>query len=304
MIRQVSAIIPVRNRADLLLEAVESLIATGYPDLEILIVDDGSEDETLHRARELEMRFPSVVRMMQHGDGRNHGPGASRNLGVRAAGGEYVCFLDSDDVVLPHRFARAVRLLENDESIDAVCEPFLTDDGEGLHSGETEKGTGIIRLGAGGRWFTGTVLLRRRWFLEAGGFSERLRTCEDLVLWGKLILTARIEASGTEPVAIYRRHSGNTDVILENSLAAHLEVLQWAKNHVLDDGKKEVLLDLVWGKMLYVSDRLRRNGRHLRALRVLLATVVAYPAFVKRARFWKNLVWGGIEKGTRLRKPR
>ncbi|HYO47096.1 MAG TPA: glycosyltransferase family A protein [Gemmatimonadota bacterium] len=303
MASQVSAIIPVRNRPGFLLEAVESLIATAYPNLEILIVDDGSEDETLNCAGELERRFPAIVRTVQHGDGRNHGPGASRNLGVRAVGGKYVCFLDSDDVVLPHRFERAVRLLENDESIDAVCEPFLTDDGQRPYDVEPEKRPGLTRLGSGGRWNTDTVLLRRRCFLDVGGFSERLRTCEDLVLWGKLILSSRIEESGTEPVAIYRRHGKNTDVILENSLGAHLEVMRWAKKRDLDDGRREALLEIVWGKMLYVSDRLRRDGRPLQAMRMLLATVMAHPAYATRTGFWKNLVWGGVEKGTGLRKP-
>src|SRR5687768_16144872 len=98
MASSVSVIIPVRNRPDFLAGAVDSLIATRYPALEIVIVDDGSSDDTLVRARQMEERFPRLIRVFQHDDCGNHGPGASRNLGVRLSTGGYVSFLDSDDV--------------------------------------------------------------------------------------------------------------------------------------------------------------------------------------------------------------
>jgi glycosyltransferase involved in cell wall biosynthesis len=131
---RVSVIVPVWDRAEHLAAAVESLMGTGYPNLEIVIVDDGSKDGTLELAFELSRRFPSVVRIVRHHDGENHGPGASRNLGARVAEGEYLCFLDSDDLVLPRRFRRAVRLLESDSALDAVCEPFRWMKDKGLAS--------------------------------------------------------------------------------------------------------------------------------------------------------------------------
>ena len=124
-VTRISAIVPVHERSDLLADAVESLVATGYSDLEVLVVMDGFTRWTWERARELERRFPGVVRLLRHPDGRNRGPGASRNLGIRAATGAYVCFLDSDDVVLPHRFRTAPSMLDADPSIDGVCERFL-----------------------------------------------------------------------------------------------------------------------------------------------------------------------------------
>ena len=297
MISRVSAIIPVRNRPHFLREAVESLIATGFPNLEILIVDDGSEDDTLERARELERRFPAVVRALQHADEGNHGPGASRNLGVLAAAGEYVCFLDSDDVVLPDRFRRAVPLLAADATIDAVCEPFLIEDGDGPLSPAPVREPGRFRLGSGGRWHTNTVLMRRESFLDLGGFSERLRTCEDLVLWGKLKLASRIDTRGSEPVAVYRRHSTNERLVLENSLWAYLEVMHWAKSRTLEATERTALQDAVWGKALFVSDRLRRSGRPALALRMLLAALRSHPAFASRPGLWKNLFRDAVDMG-------
>jgi hypothetical protein len=141
--------------------------------------------------------------------------------------------------------------------------------------------------------------MRRSCFLDVGGFSERLRTCEDLVLWGKLSLTARMENDGKDPVAIYRRHPGGTVDILENSLWAYLEIDTWARGRTMDERTRAHLRAAVWGKAIYVSDRLRRDGRPGLALRMLLAAVRLHPAFVLRARLWKNLLRAALETGVR-----
>ena len=292
MASRVSAIIPVRNRPEFLSAAVESLVATGYPDLEIVIVDDGSNDETLLRARGLEERFPRIVRVFRHDDGGNHGPGASRNLGVRLSAGEYVCFLDSDDVVLPNRFQVAVSLLDRDAAVDGVAERFLVQE-EGAAPPREAAGVQVLGgavPGPGIRWNTNTILLRKRCFLETGGFSERLRTCEDLTLWIKLILSARIVAGGADPVVVIRRHEGNTDVVLQNSLLAHLEALGWARDRDLERERIAALREATLGKALFVCDRLMRRGDRRLAIRMLAASARANPSFLLRTRYWRNLL--------------
>lgn len=294
---RVSAIVPVLDRVGFLAASVESLIETRYPNLEVLIVDDGSMDGTLELGFELSRRFPSIVRIIRHPDGGNHGPGASRNLGARVAGGTYVCFLDSDDVVLPHRFRRAVRVLEADDTIDAVCEPCLVDDGHGPYRAESGIKPDRLPLGAWGRWNTNSILIRRDLFLDMGGFSERLRTCEDLVLWGKLNLAARLEMDGIEPVAVQRRHAGGTPTVLENSLRAYVEIDAWAKGRALDSETKVLLQKAVFGKALYVTDRLRRNGRPGRAMRMLLVAARHQPSFGLHRGFWRNLFGAALDTG-------
>ena len=288
----VSAVIPVRDRADYLPEAVGSLIATGYPSLEIVIVDDGSRDDTLVRARGLADRYPHHIRVLRHADGGNHGPGASRNLGVRESRGRYVCFLDSDDVVLPNRFAVAVPMLDADPAVDGVAEGFLVQDREGGSPREA-AGESILSKVApvpGVRWNVNTILLRRESFLEAGGFSEELRTCEDLVLWAKLLLSSRIVGGGNDPVALYRRHEENTELVLQNSLLAYLEVLRWTRGRNIDPGKIVALRKVTWGKTLFVCDRLARQGRSGLAVRMLRAAARVNPSFLLRPAFWNNLL--------------
>lgn len=294
---RISAIVPVHERSDLLAEAVESLVATGYPDLEVLVVMDGFTHPTWERARELERRLPRIVRLLRHPDDRNRGPGASRNLGIRAATGAYVCFLDSDDLVLPHRFRAAPSMLDADPSIDGVCERFLRVSDDPDQPPVVSPDRGGLRaalLGPGVEWQVGTILLRRRCLFEVGGFSESLRTSEDWVLWTKLALAARIVDGGPEPVAVYRRHGGNTQPIFENSLLAFLEVIEWARGRELSERKVRALREGAWGKLLYVCDRLRRRGERVRATRLLIASAAAVPSFALRGGFWRNLVHAGL----------
>jgi hypothetical protein len=144
--------------------------------------------------------------------------------------------------------------------------------------------------GPGIRWNTNTILLRRRCFLETGGFSERLRTCEDLALWVKLILSARIVPGGPDPVVVNRRHEGNSDVILENSLLAYLEALEWTRGRDLEARRVAALREVIWGKTLFVCDRLMRRGDSRLAIRMLRASARANPSFLLRPRYWRNML--------------
>jgi glycosyltransferase involved in cell wall biosynthesis len=291
-VARISAVIPVHDRSSLLPEAVESLVATGYGDLEVVIVEDGAGIETAARARSLAERFPGIVRTIRHPDGRNHGPGASRNRGVRVATGEYICFLDADDIVLPNRFARAPSALEADPTLDGVGERFFREEApppgaRALSGGR--RGLTEALLGPGNRWHTSSILLRKRCFLDVGGFSESLRTSEDWVLWIKLALVARIADGGPEPVAVYRRHGENTEPVLENSLRAFLEVLRWSKARGLAGPRVARVRRGAWGKLLYVCDRLRRKGQRRRAASMLAAAAAAEPSFALKVGFWRNL---------------
>ena len=94
----VSTVIPVYNRSDLLVEAVKSVLAQTYRPIEILIVDDGSTDATPQVARELAAKNPEIVRFIQQA---NEGPGRARQTGLEASRGEFIQYLDSDDLLLP-----------------------------------------------------------------------------------------------------------------------------------------------------------------------------------------------------------
>ena len=117
----VSVIIPVYNRPEMLAEATESVFAQTYLQIEIVIVDDGSSDSTWASAQTLAAARPDVVRAVRQD---NAGPGAARNLGLAWARGEFIQFLDSDDLLEPMKFELQVQALR--ENLNAGVAYGLT----------------------------------------------------------------------------------------------------------------------------------------------------------------------------------
>jgi glycosyltransferase involved in cell wall biosynthesis len=97
----VSTIIPTHNRPHLLREAVESVLAQTYRPIEVIIVNDGSTDDTARTADELARRHPEEIRVVHQ---KNTGPGLAREAGRNLARGEFIQYLDSDDLLLPRKF--------------------------------------------------------------------------------------------------------------------------------------------------------------------------------------------------------
>lgn len=109
---RVSVITIFLNEQRFLHEAVESVLAQTYRDWELLLVDDGSTDASSALARSHAARHPGRIRYLEHDGHQNRGMSASRNLGIRHAAGEYIGFLDADDVWLPHKLEQQVRILD------------------------------------------------------------------------------------------------------------------------------------------------------------------------------------------------
>lgn len=105
----VSVILPVYNRSEMLREAVDSVLLQSHRSFEILIVDDCSTDSTPAVADELASKHPGVVRVIRQS--RNSGPGPCRNRGLEQARGEFIQFLDSDDLLRPEKFERQIEAL-------------------------------------------------------------------------------------------------------------------------------------------------------------------------------------------------
>ena len=101
----VSTIIPVHNRAAMLVEAVNSVLAQTHRPIEIIVIDDGSTDDTVRIADDLDSRHPREVHVIHQ---QNTGPGLAREAGRKVANGEFIQYLDSDDLLLPDKFARQV----------------------------------------------------------------------------------------------------------------------------------------------------------------------------------------------------
>jgi GT2 family glycosyltransferase len=121
---RVSVLIPTYNRADLLREALDSVYCQSFVDYEIIVVDDGSTDNT----RAVIAEYPDVEYLyLEHG-----GPARARNAAMQRARGEYLCYLDSDDLFYPHKLALQVEWLDRHPECVMVYTEFSAFDGRGF----------------------------------------------------------------------------------------------------------------------------------------------------------------------------
>ncbi len=117
----VSIIIPFFNREDFLGEAVESVLAQIYENWELFLVDDGSKDKSFEIAEHFTKEFPDKIYSLTHENNENKGASASRNLGIKHANGEFITFLDSDDIYFPDTLEKELKAFAENTDADAVC---------------------------------------------------------------------------------------------------------------------------------------------------------------------------------------
>ncbi len=207
----VSTIIPVYNRALRLMEAVGSVLSQDYRPIEIIIVDDGSTDtETAQAARRLFAEHPGVVRVFTQD---NAGPGAAREQGRRMARGEFIQYLDSDDLLLPGKFSAQVRGLRSD--IEAGISYGLTlslDERSGAsrptHGTEAPHRTIFPRILQSRFWPTLSPLYRSSVCDAIGAWSpQRILEDWDYDCRAGLVKGMKLHYCA-DPVAVVRYHGG------------------------------------------------------------------------------------------------
>jgi hypothetical protein len=206
----VSTIVPVHNRPELLKQAVASVLSQTYRPVEVVIVDDGSTDDTASVCEALSRQHPGEVVTTRRSNG---GPGAARETGRRLARGEFLQYLDSDDWLDPHKFERQVAALRSRPECDvAYCIGRETWRDEEMAprpaKRSNERFERLFPMLLEGRiWPTVSPLYRRSLTDRVGPWTE-LRQEED---WE---YDARVAASGArlawcgEELAEFRHHSG------------------------------------------------------------------------------------------------
>ena len=223
----VSVIMIFKDAGDFLAEAIESVRAQTFTGWELLLIDDGSTDASADIAAGYARRWPERIRLLRHPDGVNLGMSASRNLGLGAARGRYVAFLDADDVYLPQRLRRHVAILDRMPDVDMVqselvhwyswqppcarksddyVRPFLRSDDHLL-----EPPDGLLLALAIPLYSAGTcnITVRRATLLAHGGFEPAFRDAfEDQVVLAKLYLHGTTYVLQSH-LARYRRHPGS-----------------------------------------------------------------------------------------------
>lgn len=203
----VSVIIPSYNAGPLLRDAIESVMKQTYGDCEIIVIDDGSTDETPSLIHSYGTRIRSYRQA-------NRGASAARNLGIAKARGKYIAFLDSDDVWLPTKLAEQVPLLDADPSLGLVYSDWTVISGRVvvahsfLKGKPAESGYAFEAIVRCGFILTSGVVVRKTFLDLVGGFDESLVIAQDYDLWLRLCYRWKI-ALVNKPLFIKRnRHAG------------------------------------------------------------------------------------------------
>lgn len=182
---RVSIIIPCHNVQEHLPAALDSALAQDHPDTEIICVDDGSNDRTPQVLADFSTRHPGRIRVM---DQSNRGACAARNTGASVSTGEYIQFLDADDVILPDKIQGQVLLAERQKwpglivgDFEQVMPNGLLLPALALHD---QPWMALIRTRMG---TTSANLWKRDALAAAGGWNEQLRSSQDYELMFRLL---------------------------------------------------------------------------------------------------------------------
>lgn len=220
----VTVVVPTYNRAHVLHRAVASALAQTISDIEVLVVDDGSDDET---ARVVQDFSDDRIRLLRHQVRR--GAPAARNTGMRAARGECIGFLDSDDEWLPVKLERQLRALDTPRQPrpEVVTCSVTHDPRHSIPVPAEPKNLsyrGLLALREG-PWGGQTILVRKSPRTEVVEFDEDLPSGQD---WDFLVRLARVTSvvALPEPLAIIHRAPGDRIGTLEGKLRGRLQLLQ------------------------------------------------------------------------------
>ena len=284
--RLVSVVIPTYNQAGYLRQAIESILGQTYSNIELIVVDDGSTDETSellsqYRGRLVAIRSP------------NSGTACARNVGVREAKGEFVAFLDHDDLWVSQKLEWQMELFAVDPGIGLVyggVEFFRAEDG--VTTANYYPGSPLDFHELLGHTIVAlqTVVIRSSVLASVGGFDPSLRGTDDWDFCMRVASTSKMRGVD-RPCVRVRLHPDNqsrkTNMMYRNAVAA------LRKNAKVHGGRCKACRDAVKRSMRILRNDLYRDradtaklaqleGRYLRAARLAVAAVFVRPTIVFR----------------------
>jgi len=263
----VSVVIPTHDRAAFVVRALRSVAAQTYGDYEIIVVDDGSADDTESSVRATGIRARYLRQV-------HTGVSAARNRGVAAADGEWIAFLDSDDVWLPEKLARQMAFVQSQGGIEACqTEEIWIRNGVRVNPGNRHrKPSGDIFAASLELCLVSpsAVMLRRATFERLGGFDEGLPACEDYDLWLRLAVDTPVHLV---PERLVTRYAGHADQLSRRywgldrfRVAALVRLLATVP---LPPERRRRVAEVLERKCAVLACGARRRGRDVEAERYL-----------------------------------
>ncbi len=221
----VSVVIPVFNRETLVKGAIDSVLKQTYQNIEIIVIDDGSTDNTYTVLRQYEEQYPDKFRVIRQ---QNTGQVVAKNNGIQKSSGELIAFLDSDDLWLPDKLEKQVPLFTNNVGLVYCGINEIDDKGNFIRTVSCESGMrGQIyhKLLVRNRMTGGTVVVSRSAIDKVGLFDPQLMAAENWDLWIRISKDYLVDYVD-EPLMNYRKHAGNMSSDNQFMAAATKNILQ------------------------------------------------------------------------------
>jgi len=230
---KVSVIIPVYNAEKFISETIESVVAQTYPDWEIIAVDDGSTDKTPEILKEYAKKLPKKVRVIAQ---KNSGVSIARNNAIAVAKGEYIAFLDHDDLWMPEKLEKQVKLLDSNKALGLVYSDSHQIDGEGnlkgdtiFHSVKPFRGNVFNELLCINFIPCLTAMVRKEVLDKVGPFNPRYKVAEEYDLFLKIAERWPVDFI-EQPLAKYRFHAGSFSKNVDISVDEDFQIMEyWLK---------------------------------------------------------------------------
>lgn len=271
----VSVIIPTYNRANLVGKAIKSVLSQTYQDFEIIVIDDGSTDNTEETVKSFN-NFK--IRYICHSD--NRGISAARNTGIRASRGEYIALLDSDDEWLPEKLDKQIKILQDGPPELGVVYSdllYIDENGKNMNKLRNPKKEGYIYEDLLGENCIGppsTLLIRKECFHKVGLFDDLVNGMED---WDLSIRIAKYYRFShiKIPLMKYRLHS--------NQISKNLRVKNIAAKRILVKYASELEIRRVAHSKHYfhIGNRFCHMGKTKEGQRYLLKAISLYPFYIR-----------------------
>lgn len=274
----VSIVIPAFNAAWCVRRAIDSAVAQSYRHMEVIVVDDGSTDET---PRLLDDYENEIVRVIHQS---NRGLSGARNTGIREARGEYVAFLDADDWWLPGKLDAQVKLLQDHPETGFCSVATRVEDDNGnpvnLWSCPEWQGSFLETLFYQPAAVAGSgsgVMVRRTLFDKTGMFDEQLRSLEDIDMWMRFAAVSGY-ACIPEPLAVILKHPDSMSRNIGVMREAAIQVMRKNRNLLPTHLKSSWWRTALAGLLIDYAKWEYREGMSGAALQDTLRALVLSPA--------------------------
>lgn len=285
---KVSVVVPAYNAAEFLRETLEHALAQTYKNVEIIVVNDGSRDTTADIAQS----FGDPVRLVST---ENRGVAKARNTGIEEATGEFLAFLDADDLWEPEKLALQVDAIDDDHRF--VYTDSVTFGAENLAnfnmSSNASLPSGDIRKALVQRNFvaTSSVLVDRQIALDIGGFNPDIPVCDDWDFWLRALALTRAR-SIEQPLLRYRVHPNSLGSNTEKRIRGSRMVIDSALDalDIPEREKKVIRREAISECYGYAATLARSESRTMFATRLYMTAFAYAPEWSLVKEIVKTLI--------------